>query len=423
MSDHMVVTGPSKLYGHVSISGAKNAALPLLASSLLTQGVCTWRNVPTLDDVHTLLQLLEDLGVETHWQPEHHTVTLDTQHIRTYHAPYERVKAMRASVLVLGPLLARYGQARVSMPGGCAIGARPVDQHICGLEALGATVTLEHGDIVAQAKQLKGTRFAFDMPTVGGTENVMMAAVLAHGYTVLENVAREPEIVALAEALNAMGARIEGAGTSTLHIQGVDTLHPIEHTIMPDRIEAGTFLVAATLCQGNVWVHHTRPADLEAVFDTLRQAGAQVELQGNVVHVQGPATIQPFHVTTAPHPGFPTDLQAPFLTLACCAQGQSTLTETLFENRYMHVPELLRMGARIHIQGQTAVVTGGAKLFGTDVEATDLRAGAGLVLAGLAAEGITTVRRIDYLDRGYEHMEQKLQGLGAAVQRVSSSSL
>lgn len=415
--NRIVVTGPTKLRGTVRISGAKNAALPLLASSLLTTGTCTWKNVPHLQDVEMLLALLQTMGASTSLAD--HVAHIDTQSLHTQEASYDLVKAMRASILVLGPLVARYGTAKVALPGGCAIGARPVDQHLKGLEALGATIQLEHGYIMAQAKRLQGATIVLDMPTVTGTENLMMAAALAQGTTILENVAREPEIEALAQAINAMGGKITGAGNSVMYIEGVDTLHPIEFTVMPDRIEAGTFLVAATMCQGDVVVKNCDPNHLDAVTSKLKQAGAILQTTPTSIHIQGPETISAFDIITQPYPGFPTDLQAQFLSLACLAKGQSTLTETIFENRYMHVPELIRMGANISIHGQTAMVRGVAGLSGAEVLGTDLRASASLILAGLCAQGDTSVGNIYHLDRGYEQMETKLQKLGATVKRVS----
>lgn len=418
MPTSLVVTGPCQLQGQVSVSGAKNAVLPLLISSLLSEGKCTWDNVPVLEDVIILLDILRKLGANVQWNPQEHRVHVDASVLQTQNTPSDLVQTMRASILLLGPLVARYGQARVALPGGDAIGTRPIDQHIRGLEAMGAQIRIEQNTVVATAQRLRGATITFDMPTVGGTENLMMAAALAEGQTVLHNAAREPEVEDLAQALNAMGAQVQGAGSDCISITGALTLHGLQHTVVPDRIEAGTFLVAATLCQGDVWIRNAQPEHLQAVFSVLRQAGAHIAVQNGLIHIQGPTTIQPFQLTTEPYPGFPTDLQAQFVALACRAQGQSSITETIFENRFRHIPELVRMGAQVEIQGKTAVVTGSA-LHGEIVAATDIRAAACLVVAGLAAQGKTTVQQIDHLDRGYEHFEKKLQGLGAHITRVT----
>ena len=421
--DQIVIRGGARLKGEVEISGAKNAALPLLASSLLCGGTSVWRNVPLLNDVETMAKLLALLGAEVSPRGKSgaaaRTLRIATSGVTKFDAPYELVKTMRASVLVLGPLCARYGEARVSLPGGCAIGARPIDQHLKGLEALGAKIHLEHGYVIARAKRLHGARIVCDIPTVTGTENLMMAAALAKGVTTIENAAREPEIEELAVVLNKMGGRVSGAGTSVITIEGVDELHPIEHAILPDRIEAGTFMVAAALCRGDVKLVNCRPEHLDAVSAKLQAAGAEVKIQDGGLRVRGRAEINPVDITTQPHPGFPTDMQAQFMVLACRARGQSVINETIFENRYMHVPELGRMGADIQVSGRTAVIRGVPKLHGADVMATDLRASASLVLAGLCAEGETIVRRVYHLDRGYERIEKKLRLLGADVRRVS----
>lgn len=416
MPASLVITGPCTLQGQVAVSGAKNAVLPLLISSLLAEENCIWKNVPVLEDVSILLDILRQLGAQIRWNPLKHQAEVDASVLHTQNAPSALVQSMRASILLLGPLVARFGQARVALPGGDAIGTRPIDQHLRGLEAMGAKIQLEQEAVVATASRLRGTSIVFDMPTVGGTENLMMAAALAEGETILHNAAREPEIEDLAQALNAMGAKIQGAGTETISITGVPFLHGLQHTVMPDRIEAGTFLVAATICQGDVWVENARPAHLQAVLAVLREAGARIVVQNQRIHIQGPNMITPFNLTTEPYPGFPTDLQAQFVTLACRAQGPSSITETIFENRYRHVPELVRMGANVRVVGKTAHVTGSA-LSGTSVAATDIRAAASLVLAGLTAQGITRVQQIDHLDRGYEHFERKLQSLGASIIR------
>ncbi len=414
----IVINGGQKLKGEVRISGAKNAALPILASSLLAAGKSVYRNVPQLNDVHTMFKLLERLGARV--ASSGHRSSLDTSDITNLEAPYELVKTMRASALVLGPLVGRYGMAKVSLPGGCAIGARPIDQHLKGLEALGAKIELEHGNVTARARRLLGAMIVFDVVTVTGTENVMMAAALAKGHTTLENAAAEPEVEELACVLNKMGARIQGAGTNVINIEGVDELHPLDHAIIPDRIEAGTFMVAAAMTRGNVLVQDCVPEHLEAVIAKLRAAGADVSIEPEGVRVRGCAEIHPTDIVTRPHPGFPTDMQAQFMALMTRAQGQSVLAENIFENRYMHVPELQRMGADIVIDGRTAVVRGPRKLKGAKVMATDLRASACLVLAGLVAEGTTEINRIYHLDRGYERIERKLRALGADIRRAKA---
>ncbi len=417
--DKIVIQGGQKLRGEVRVSGAKNAALPILASSLLATGKSTYRNLPDLGDVGTMKKLLADLGTTV--ESRRGAAVLDTSKITKLEAPYELVKTMRASALVLGPLVARYGEARVSLPGGCAIGARPIDQHLKGLTALGAKVELEHGNVMARAKRLRGATIVFDMVTVTGTENLMMAATLARGRTTLENAACEPEVEELARVLNKMGARVQGAGTSLISIEGVDELHPVDHAIIPDRIEAGTLMVAAAITRGNVLVQDCLPEHMEAVLAKLRAAGAEVTIEADGVRVRGRDEIRPADIATRPHPGFPTDMQAQFMVMMTLARGQSVLTETIFENRFMHVPELTRMGADILIDGRTAVVRGPTKLKGTTVMATDLRASACLVLAGLVAEGTTEVLRVYHLDRGYERLEKKLRGLGANIRRAKGS--
>ncbi len=416
--DRFVVTGPCRLAGTVRASGAKNAALPALAASLLTDGPLTLGRVPRVRDIHTFLSLLEHLGVGH----EEDAGRLALRPAGTRHeadvAPYEMVKTMRASVLVLGPLVARHGHARVSLPGGCAIGVRPIDQHLAGLQALGAEVVLEHGYVDARAARLTGCRFRFAIPTVTGTENLLMAASLARGTTVLGNCAREPEVVDLARLLNAMGARIEGAGSESIVIEGVETLAGAEHEVIADRIEGGTYLIAAALTGGDVTLEGADPADLAPLLEKLAESGAQVEQAPGSVRVSRRGDLAPRDVATAPHPGFPTDLQAQYLALMTQAQGLSTVCETVFENRFQHVAELNRMGADIRVEGSYARVRGATPLAGASVMATDLRASACLVLAGLAARGETTVDRIYHLDRGYERMELKLQHLGAQVLRM-----
>jgi UDP-N-acetylglucosamine 1-carboxyvinyltransferase len=417
--DKIVVEGGQRLVGRIPVSGAKNAALPLMAAALLPNGPSTYKNVPLLEDVSTMGKLLRRLGAEVDGK---RTLVIGppTQKKAKLEAPYDLVKTMRASVLVLGPLVARYGRGRVSMPGGCAIGARPIDQHLKGLEAMGAKITLDHGYVEAEAKRLRGATIVLDMPTVTGCENLMMAAALAKGRTVIENAAREPEVEELALVLNKMGARIQGAGTPVITIQGVDELQPIEHHIMPDRIEAGTFAVGAAITRGDVLLEGARPEHMEAIIAKLRAAGVHVAAEKDGLRVRGGGDLVPVDITTQPHPGFPTDMQAQFMVLACMAKGESVIKETIFENRFMHVPELGRMGADIHIDGRVAVIKGGRKLGGASVMATDLRASASLVLAGLVAGGKTEVLRVYHLDRGYESIEKKLRGAGAKVKRVKA---
>jgi UDP-N-acetylglucosamine 1-carboxyvinyltransferase len=413
--DKIVIEGGQRLRGEVQVSGAKNAALPLLCSAILTSGRCTFRNVPMLNDVQTMGRLLARLGCVVEGT---RSVTVRADNLTDFEAPYELVKTMRASVLVLGPLVARHGRARVSLPGGCAIGARPIDQHLRGLEAMGAKITLSHGYVEARAKRLVGARIVCDVPTVTGSENLIMAASLAKGRTVIENAAREPEVEELARVLNKMGARIQGAGTGVVTIEGVDELMPVEHAILPDRIEAGTFMVAAAITRGDVLVRDCLPEHLDAVTAKLRAAGAEVTAEDGGLRVRARGGLGAVDITTQPYPGFPTDMQAQFMVLAGIAQGQSVITETIFENRYMHVQELARMGADIHVDGRTAVIRGRPRLEGATVMATDLRASASLVLAGLCASGTTEVLRVYHLDRGYEKIERKLSKLGARVRRV-----
>jgi UDP-N-acetylglucosamine 1-carboxyvinyltransferase len=416
--DKIVINGGEKLRGEVRVSGAKNAALPILCSSLLATGRSIYRNVPALGDVHTMKKLLGGLGAEVDGKS---ITAVDTSHINNFEAPYELVKTMRASALVLGPLVGRYGQARVSLPGGCAIGARPIDQHLKGLATMGARIELENGMVTAKAKRLRGATVVMDVVTVTGTENLMMAAALAKGRTTLENSACEPEVEELARVLNKMGAKISGAGTSCITIDGVDELQPLDHAIIADRIEAGTLMVAAAITRGNVLIKDCLPEHLDAVIAKLRAAGVEIAVEPGGVRVRGRADVQATDIATRPYPGFPTDMQAQFMVMMCLAKGQSVLSENIFENRYMHVPELCRMGADIMIEGRTAIVRGPAKLKGAKVMATDLRASACLVLAGLVAEGTTEVLRVYHLDRGYERLEKKLRGLGADIRRARGS--
>ena len=416
--DKLKILGGLPLVGEVQAAGAKNAALPILCASLLTVDPLDLSNVPQLQDIATTIRLLKLLGVKTERDEER--LTLQADSLVSAEAPYELDKTMRASILVLGPLLARFGEARVSLPGGCAIGQRPVDQHIKGLQAMGAQIEIEQGFVVARAARLKGARIVTDMVTVTGTENLMMAACLAEGETILENAAREPEVVDLAKVLVAMGAQIEGAGTDRLVIRGVERLHGASHRIMADRIETGTFLCAAAACGGDVTVRTTDPWSMDVTIDRLRETGATLTSGPDWVRLQANGRPRAVSVRTAPYPGFATDMQAQFMALDAVAEGTATVVETIFENRFMHVQELRRLGANIRIEGNTAIVQGVPALSGATVMATDLRASASLVIAGLAARGETTVERIYHLDRGYARMEARLQALGARIERVSS---
>ncbi len=414
--DKIVIVGGRKLQGDVQISGAKNAALPILVSSLLVDGWNTFHNIPDLLDIKTVKKLLSSFGVKIEGGE---TVRINAGGITSCEASYDLVRTMRASILVLGPLVARMGEARVSLPGGCAIGARPVNLHIQALRDLGAEVTLKDGYVEAKASRLKGATIYFDIATVTGTENIMMAATLAKGQTILKNTAREPEIVNLAEVLIGMGARIRGAGTDVIVIDGVDSLHPVEASVIPDRIEAGTFLLAAGMTGGDIRVLGCDALHLEALIAKLRDAGMRIELEGDAVRATGGVTVRSVDVKTLPHPGFPTDLQAQIMAMMAIANGLSVITETVFENRFMHVSEMMRMGADIVIQGKSAIVRGIPKLHGAPVMATDLRASASLILAGLAAEGTTTLSRVYHIDRGYQQIEKKLSALGADIRRIS----
>jgi UDP-N-acetylglucosamine 1-carboxyvinyltransferase len=417
--DKLLIRGGRPLEGEVTISGAKNAALPELCAALLTREPVTLTNVPRLQDVNTTLKLLRSMGVKaerSESQPD--AVSLDASAVTSPEAPYDLVKTMRASILVLGPLLARFGEATVSLPGGCAIGSRPVDQHIKGLQAMGAEITVEHGYIIAKTKRLRGARITTDMVTVTGTENLLMAATLAEGETVLENAAQEPEIPDLAEMLIGMGARIEGHGTSRIRIQGVARLHGMTHRIVPDRIETGTFLCAVAATRGDVMLRRANVLHLEAVVEKLREAGIGIESGDGWIRVKNHQRPRAVSFRTSEYPAFPTDMQAQFMALNCIAEGASKVSETIFENRFMHVNELVRLGAKIEVDGHTAVVQGVDKLSGATVMATDLRASASLVIAGLVADGETRIDRIYHLDRGYDQMEAKLRGIGADIERV-----
>ena len=421
----IVVTGGNTLNGEVHISGAKNAVLPILCATLLADAPVEITNVPHLHDVITTVKLLGELGakvtIDQGTLSRGSAVVVDPRSVDQHVAPYELVKTMRASILVLGPLLAKFGQAEVSLPGGCAIGSRPVDQHIKGLQALGAHINVENGFIKAHVDgRLKGGRYTFDMVSVTGTENVLMAAVLAEGTTVLENAAMEPEVSDLAHCLIALGAKIEGIGTARLVIEGVERLHGGRHAVLPDRIETGTFLVAAAMTGGRIVVRNARPDTMDAVLQKLVEAGAEISTTEDTItldmHGKRPKAV---NITTAPHPAFPTDMQAQFMAMNCVADGVGVIKETIFENRFMHVNELLRLGADIQVEGHTAIVRGAERLSGAPVMATDLRASASLILAGLLAEGDTTIDRIYHLDRGYENIEEKLGALGASIRRVS----
>jgi UDP-N-acetylglucosamine 1-carboxyvinyltransferase len=415
--DKLVIRGGKKLKGEVHISGAKNAALPIMTAALLSSGYSTLGGVPNLMDIMTMGRLLANLGAGFHY--EEGRAFIDAENIKIFEAPYDLVRKMRASILVLGPLLAKFGRAKVSLPGGCAIGARPINLHLMGLEKMGADIRLESGYVIAKAKRLKGASIYFDMPTVTGTENLMMAASLAKGTTFLENAAREPEIVDLANALISMGAKIGGVGGSVLEIEGVDELTPLNYTVIPDRIEAGTFMAAAGITGGNIILKGSRLEHLDASIMKLTETGLVFENLPDGLRVAGPSRARAANIKTMPYPGFPTDMQAQFMALMCIADGTSIIRESIFENRFMHVAELKRMGADIMVEGGTATIKGIERLKGAPLMATDLRASASLIVAALAAKGETTIHRIYHLDRGYEKMEEKLVTLGADVKRVS----
>ena len=417
--EKLIVKGGNRLVGAVKTSGAKNAVLPIIAASILGTTPSHLDEVPMLEDVHTISEVLKCLGLAVECSQEKNVLDIDSTEITSYEAPYELVRTMRASFLVMGPLLARIGKARISMPGGCAIGARPIDIHLKGFEALGVKIEQGHGYIEASAPEgLKGTSIYFDFPSVGATENIMMAASLAEGTTILENAAEEPEIVDLANYLNKMGAKIRGAGTDTIRIEGVDKLHGADYTIIPDRIEAGTYMIAAAMTGGDVVVENVLPEHQKPLIAKLREAGAVVEEDIDKVRVIGKNPLKAVSIKTLPYPGFPTDMQAQMMAMMVIAEGRSKVTETVFENRFMHVVELNRMGAQISTEGRSAVIDGPCKLTGCDVRATDLRAGAAMILAGLVAEGTTRIGDLHHIDRGYENIVAKLKNLGADIERV-----
>lgn len=417
--EKLIVKGGNRLVGAVKTSGAKNAVLPIIAASILGTTPSHLDEVPMLEDVHTISEVLKCLGLAVECSPEKNVLDIDSTEITSYEAPYELVRTMRASFLVMGPLLARIGKARISMPGGCAIGARPIDIHLKGFEALGVKIEQGHGYIEASAPEgLKGTSIYFDFPSVGATENIMMAASLAEGTTILENAAEEPEIVDLANYLNKMGAKIRGAGTDTIRIEGVEKLHGADYTIIPDRIEAGTYMIAAAMTGGDIVVENVLPEHQKPLIAKLREAGAVVEENIDKVRVIGKNPLKAVSIKTLPYPGFPTDMQAQMMSMMVIAEGRSKVTETVFENRFMHVVELNRMGAQISTEGRSAVIDGPCKLTGCDVRATDLRAGAAMILAGLVAEGTTRIGDLHHIDRGYENIVAKLKNLGADIERV-----
>ena len=415
--DALRISGGEPLVGEIAVSGSKNATLPILTAALLSEGESVLSGAPNLADVRTLIKVIENLGVEVRWDGA--TIRMSGAKVEGHEAPYDLVRTMRASILVLGPLLARFGEAKVSLPGGCAIGARPIDQHLKGLARLGAEIEIEHGYVVAKAKKLRGAEVIFDMPTVGGTENLMLAASLAEGTTVLRNAAREPEIIDLAKVLTSMGVGIEGAGTERVVVHGQKSLMPFSHRVIPDRIEFGTFLIAGALAGDTLTICGGLAEHQTALIDKLRQMGVPLEVAGDKVMVRKATRPLAIRVNTAPYPGFPTDMQAQLMTLLALSDGTSVVSEAIFENRFMHVAELVRLGAKIKVDGGKAIVEGVERLSGSTVMATDLRASASLVLAGLVADGETTVRRIYHLDRGYESIERKLRQVGAKIERFS----
>lgn len=416
-----IVRGGQRLSGTVKVHGAKNSVLPIIAASILaSEGQSIIRDVPILDDVVTISKVLQSIGVDISVQPEQEQAIINARYISNCEAPYDLVRQMRASFLVMGPLLARCGEARVALPGGCAIGTRPIDQHLKGFEAMGADINLGQGYIEARTHgRLKGAKIYLDVASVGATENIMMAAALAEGTTVIENAAKEPEIVDLANYLNAMGAKVRGAGTGLIRIEGVEKLHGVEYAVIPDRIEAGTYMIAAAITGGDVYVEGAIVDHLKPVISKMQEMGVEIRADENGVHVSAPHKLRAVDVKTLPYPGFPTDMQAPMMALLLVSEGTSIVTETVFENRFMHVAELKKMGAEIKVEGRSAIITGGARLTGAKVCATDLRAGAALILAGLAAEGETVISGVHHIDRGYVKIAEKLQALGAEIRRVT----
>jgi len=415
--EKLIISGRNRLQGTVKIDGAKNSALSIMAATLLTKDVCILRNVPRLTDVDTMAAVIRKLGIKVEWRGEN-TLYIDSDDFNNYEAPYELVKMMRGSILVMGPLLARLKKAKISLPGGCAIGARPVDFHLKGFEALGAQVEVEKGYIEAKVDKLKGDDIYLDFPSLGATENIMMAACLAEGLTIIENAAKDPEVVELGHFLNKMGAKVEGLGTDLIRIKGVKELHGIDYTIIPDRIEAGTYMIAAAITGGDVLIEKADPLLLKPLIVKLEEAGVRIELEKTLIKVIGPSRVKAVDIKTLPFPGFPTDMQAQFMALSCVAKGTSVITETVFEKRFVHIGDLIRMGADIKVEGHSAIIKGVKKLSAAPVMASDLRGGAALVLAGLVAEGTTELSRIYHLDRGYVKLEEKLNSLGADIKRV-----
>ena len=415
--EKLIISGRNRLQGTVKIDGAKNSALSIMAATLLTKDVCILRNVPRLTDVDTMAAVIRKLGIKVEWRGDN-TLYIDSDDFNNYEAPYELVKMMRGSILVMGPLLARLKKAKISLPGGCAIGARPVDFHLKGFEALGAQVEVEKGYIEAKVDKLKGDDIYLDFPSLGATENIMMAACLAEGITTIENAAKDPEVVELGHFLNKMGAKVEGLGTDLIRIEGVKELHGIDYTIIPDRIEAGTYMIAAAITGGDVLIEKADPLLLKPLIVKLEEAGVRIELEKSLIKVIGPSRVKAVDIKTLPFPGFPTDMQAQFMALSCVAKGTSVITETVFEKRFVHIGDLIRMGADIKVEGHSAIIKGVKKLSAAPVMASDLRGGAALVLAGLVAEGTTELSRIYHLDRGYVKLEEKLNFLGADIKRV-----
>ena len=415
--EKLIISGGNRLQGTVRIDGAKNSALSIMAATLLTKEVCILRNVPRLTDVDTMADVIRKLGVKVEWK-EDNNLYIDSDNFNNYEAPYELVKMMRASILVMGPLLARLKRAKISLPGGCAIGARPVDYHLKGFEALGAQVEVEKGYIEAKVNKLKGDDIYLDFPSLGATENIMMAACLAKGLTTIENAAKDPEVVELGHFLNKMGAKIEGLGTDLIKIEGVKKLHGVDYAIISDRIEAGTYMIAAAITGGDVLIESADPLLLKPLIVKLEEAGVQIELEKNLIKVTGPDRVKAVDIKTLPFPGFPTDMQPQFMALSCIAKGTSVITETVFEKRFVHIGDLIRMGADIKVEGHSAIVKGVKELSAAPVMASDLRGGAALILAGLVAEGTTELSRIYHLDRGYVKLEEKLTSLGANIKRV-----